>query len=427
MTTSPVARAEDARASDAPTGGGPNRPKGAALAGLSPFSSVAYRYLFAGTMLTMSGYFMQQVAQGWLVYDLTGSPTWLGIVSFAGGIPMLVLSLPAGVLVDRLDRRTVLIASQGLTALSIVALALLISAGVVQPWHVALIAFLSGAFFVVINPTRQALLPTAVARHELGSAIALMSAGTNSGRVVGPSLAGLLVAAFGAAAAFWAQAVGSVLALACASMLAPGPARHARRGSALQTLLEGLRYVRQDPTVLALMSLQAIPAFLIMPYVQLMPVFARDVLNSGPEGLGTLMTVMGVGSVLGSLGIVAFPPRRQGLTLLVSLAVFALLLVAFAASTSLPLSIGLMGLIGVAQAIYLAINNTLVQVATPDALQGRVMSIYMMTWGLLPLGSLPQGILADWLGAPVVVAGAGLLSALIVLVMAVRSPRLRQL
>ena len=175
------------------------------------------------------------------------------------------------------------------------------------------------------------------------------------------------------------------------------------------------------------MCLQAIPAFLLMPFVQLIPVFARDVLRAGPEGLGTLMTVMGIGSVLGSVGIVMFPPRRRGLALVVSLAVFALLLIAFAASTSLRLSIGLMALIGVAQAIYLAINNTLVQLATPDALQGRVMSIYLMTWGLLPLGSLPQGVLADWFGAPSVVAGAGLLGALIVLLMAVRSPTLRQL
>jgi len=255
VTPAEDVRASDARADDAPGGRAADRPKGGARSGLTPFSSIAYRYLFAGTMLTMSGYFMQQVAQGWLVYELTGSPTWLGIVSFAGGIPMLMLSLPAGVLVDRLDRRTVLIAAQGLTALVTVALAVLIATDLVEPWHVVMIAFLSGSFFVVINPTRQALLPTAVARHELGSAIALMSAGTNSGRVVGPSLAGLLVAAFGAATAFGVQAAASFLALACAYMLAPRPARHARRGSAVQNLLEGLGYVWRDPTVLALMGL----------------------------------------------------------------------------------------------------------------------------------------------------------------------------
>jgi hypothetical protein len=159
----------------------------------------------------------------------------------------------------------------------------------------------------------------------------------------------------------------------------------------------------------------------------LLPIFARDILEAGPEGLGTLMTVMGVGSVGGSVLIVMLPTRRQSLYLLVSLVSLSLLLVAFSASTSLLLSIGIMGLIGVAQAIYLATNNTLVQLAVPDSLQGRVMSVYMTTWGLMPLGALPQGILADLFGAPIVMGGTGLLSALVVLLMAVRRPALRQL
>jgi MFS family permease len=406
----------------------PERRSRGGFAGLTPFSSTAYRYLFLGTALTMTGYFMQQVAQGWLIYDLTDSPTWLGIVSFASGIPMLVLALPAGVVVDRLDRRTVLIAAQALTALVAVVLAALIATGLVQPWHVALTAFAGGCLLVLIIPARQALLPGTVGRSQLGPAIALMSAGTNSGRVIGPSLTGLLIAAFGAATAFAAQAAGFILALACAAMLAPRPAGgRARRPTAAQDLLEGLRYVWEDPTVLALMSLQAIPAFLIMPYTQLLPIFARDILRTGPEGLGTLMTVMGIGSVLGSVGIVLLPARRQGLLLLVSLAAFGLLLAAFAASTWMPLSIGIMGLIGVAQAIYLATNNALVQLAVPNALQGRVMSVYMTTWGLMPLGALPQGILADWFGAPIVLAGTGLLSCLVLVVMAARSPVLRGL
>ena len=407
--------------------GGPGRGPGGAFAGLTPFASAAYRYLFLGTALTMAGYFMQQVAQGWLIYDLTASPTWLGIVAFAGGIPMLVLALPGGVLVDRFDRRIVLIATQGLTALVAVVLAALIATGLVRPWHVALTALASGCLFVLIIPARQALLPTTVDRPRLGAAIALLSIGQSSGRVVGPSLTGLLIAAFGVATAFAVQAMGFLLALVCAAMLPRSAATRTPQRSAAQDLLEGLRYVRRDPTVLALMFLQAIPAFLLMPYTQLLPIFARDILQAGPEGLGTLMTAMGIGSVLGSFGIVLFPPRRQGVFLFVSLGAFGLLLAAFAASPWLSLSIGIMGQIGVAQAIYLATNTTLVQLAVPDALQGRVMSVYMTTWGLMPLGALPQGILADWLGAPIVVAGTGLLSCLVVVLMAVRSPALRRL
>jgi MFS family permease len=285
-----------------------------------------------------------------------------------------------------------------------------------------------GCLFVMIVPSRQALVAATVERSQLGVAIVLNSAGQNSGRVVGPSLAGLLIAGFGVAMSFAVQAGGFVLALLCAAMLPPQPsAGRARQSSAAQNLIEGLRYVWKNPTVLALMWLQAIPAFLLMPYSQVLPIFARDILQAGPEGLGTLMTAMGLGSVLGSVGIVLLPSRRQGRFLFVSLGAFGLLLAAFAVSTWLPLSIGLMGLIGVAQAIYLATNNTLVQLAVPDELRGRVMSVYMTTWGLMPLGALPQGLLADWFGAPIVVAGTGLLSSLIVALMAIRSPALRRL
>jgi hypothetical protein len=255
-----------------------------------------------------------------------------------------------------------------------------------------------------------------------------MSIGQNSGRVIGPALAGVLIAVLGVAMSFTVQAGGFVLALLCAAMLGPRPAAAtARKTSAAQSLKEGVSYVLRDRTVLALIALQAIPAFLIMPYNQLLPIFARDILHTGPDGLGLLMMANGIGSVLGSVAIVLLPFRRQGVFLFVSLASFGLLLAVFAESTWLPLSIGIMGLLGAAQAIYLASNNTLVQLTTPDELRGRVMSVYMMTWGLMPLGSLPQGLLADWIGAPAVATGTGLLAFLVVVLFALRSPTLRRL
>jgi predicted MFS family arabinose efflux permease len=396
--------------------------------GLAPFESQAYRYLFLGTALTMTGNFMQMVAQGWLIYDLTDSPTWLGIVSFARGLPMLLLALVAGVIVDRFDRRVVLITAQGLTALIAVILSVLIYTELVQPWHVAVCAFFAGCLFVLIIPSRQALVSATVPRGLLGPAIALMSTGQNSGRVLGPALAGVLIAVVGVAMSFAVQAAGFVLALLCAVMLGPQPpAAASRKISAFQSLLEGVRYVWQDPTVLALTLLQAIPAFLIMPYTQLLPIFARDILHTGPDGLGLLMMANGIGSVLGAVVIVLLPLRRQGLFLFTSLASFGLLLPLFAASTWLVLSIGIMGLLGVAQAIYLASNTTLVQLAAPDHLRGRVQSVFMMTFGLMPLGALPQGILADLIGAPVVIASTGLLAFLVVVVFAIRSPAIRRL
>jgi MFS family permease len=376
----------------------------------------------------MTGNFMQMVAQGWLIYDLTSSPAWLGVISFARGIPMLVLALAAGVLVDRLDRRLVLVTAQGATALVAIVLAALIFLDAIEPWHVALAAFLGGCLFVMIIPARQALVSATVERPMLGIAIGLMSTAQNSGRVLGPALAGVLIALLGTAMSFAVQAFGFVLALGCSTMLGPQPPRAgARSSSPLQSLLEGLRYVWEDSTVLALTSLQAIPAFLIMPYNQLLPIFARDILHTGPEGLGTLMAANGIGSVLGAVVIVLLPFRRQGIFLFVSLASFGLLLPAFAASTWLPLSTVIMGLLGAAQAIYLASNTTLVQLATPDELRGRVQSVFMMTFGLMSLGSLPQGFLADWLGAQAVVAGTGFLAFLVVIVFAVRAPAIRRL
>jgi MFS family permease len=415
----------------AAVGEAPGKPKqrsGGGASGLRPFASQAYRYLWIGTALTLTGNFMQQLAQGWLIYGLTDSPSWLGIVSFARGLPMLILALVAGVVVDRFDRRTVLVTAQGLTALVAIVQAALIFTGQVQPWHVALLAFIAGCLFVLIIPARQALVSTTVERPLLGPAIALMSTGQNSGRVLGPALAGVLIAALGVAMSFTVQAAGFVLALLCALMLGPRPpVASSRNLSAFSSLMEGVRYVWEDSTVLALMLLQAIPAFLIMPYTQLLPIFARDILHTGPDGLGMLMMANGIGSVLGAVLIVMLPFRRQGMFLFASLATFGLLLALFAMSTWLPLSTGIMGLLGGAQAIYLASNNTLVQVATPDELRGRVMSVYMMTWGLMPLGSLPQGVLADWLGAPVVAGGTGLLAGLVVILVAIRSPKIRGL
>jgi predicted MFS family arabinose efflux permease len=332
------------------------------------------------------------------------------------------------VLVDRFDRRVVLITGQGLTALVAIVLAGLIATGLVQPWHVAVTALASGCLFVLIIPARQALVSATVKRSQLSAAIALMSTGQNSGRVIGPSLAGVLIAAFGVAMSFAVQAGGFILALLCALMLGPQkPSGSARERSAVQNLKEGVAYVWNDSTVFALMLLQAIPSFLLMPYSQLLPIFARDILETGPDGLGVLMTVNGVGSVAGAVLCVLLPTRKQGIFLFASLGTFALLLACFAVSRWLPLSVGIMGLMGVAQAIYLATNNTLVQVATPDELRGRVMSVYMTTWGLMPLGALPQGVLADLVGAPAVAIATGLLGCLVVVSVAARSPALRKL
>jgi predicted MFS family arabinose efflux permease len=172
--------------------------------------------------------------------------------------------------------------------------------------------------------------------------------------------------------------------------------------------------------------LAGVACLLVLPYTNLLPIFARDILQAGPSGMGLLVGATGVGSVIGSFGIAFFTPRRPGLVLLASVVAFCLLLIAFALSTNLWLSVALSGLMGLAQSVFLATNNTLIIVATPDELRGRVMSVYITTWGMIPLGALPQGILAEHLGAPSVVVAAAIIGTLAVLLIGLFEPRLRE-
>jgi MFS family permease len=406
----------------------PARPTWHTRGPLAPFASVDFRNLWVGSVLAWSCQFLQLVAFGWVVYELTDSPIWLGIVSFARGIPMLLLSLPGGVLVDRVDRRKLLIVTQVVGAAIPALLALMLWTGTAQPVYIAIAAFMTGALNVLVIPARQALIPGSVPRGQAASAIALTTAGTNAGRVLGPSFGGLVMAALGLGATFALQALMMIGALLPTLWLPPDRGeRRTSTASPLESLLDGLRYVWQDRTVFSLMVLAGVTCLLVLPYTNFLPIFARDILQAGPAGMGLLVGATGVGSVIGSLGIALLPPRRLGVMLILSVLVFSLLLIAMAVSTNLWLSVVLMALMGLAQSVFLATNNTLIIVATPDELRGRVMSVYITTWGFIPLGALPQGVLADWFGAPAVVAGAAVVCVVVVALIGLREPRLREI
>jgi predicted MFS family arabinose efflux permease len=281
----------------------------------------------------------------------------------------------------------------------------------------------------IIFPTRQALVPNTVERADLPNAIAVNSAMMNGSRVIGPSLAGLIMGSVGAAACFFLQAGGFLWALIMSSQIAlPAPVAEPQRGSPLQSLLAGFAYIRSSGEVLALLGLAAIPTICGMPYIQMLPVMARDVLGTGPEGFGLLLGSSGVGALAGSLLIAALGPlRRKGAWLLVAATAFGLLLCLFATARSLPMAMLLVGFAGVAQAIYMALNNTLLQTLVPDRFRGRVMSVYMLTWGLMPLGTLPVGLVAEHYGAPLAITLGGGVCALFSLLTALGRPLLRRL
>jgi MFS family permease len=395
---------------------------------LSALAHRDYRLLFAGTAATQTGNWMQQVALGWLVLDLTGSGFYLGLAGFLRSIPQLFFSVPGGILADRTDRARLLAATQGLSALLSLLLALLIWSGRVEVWQVLLLTFLIGSAMALLFPVRQTLVSTAVPRRDLANAVGLNSANNNLNRTLGPALAGILVTSVGVAACFFLQAAGLFFALwTSVAMRVPRQERVARPGSPLGDLAEAWAYVRGTPAVAGLLLSALVPTALGMPYMALLPMFARD-LGIGAGGLGMLMTVLGCGSIAGSVVFSAAGDfSGKGRVMLLSAGAFGLALLGLAASGTLPLTLASLFGAGFASSIYQAANNTLLQSIVPDALRGRVLSAYILTWGVMPLGTLPLGWMADQTGAPAAVGLAGALVVLFSLAVALRLPAVRAL
>ncbi|MCC6630059.1 MAG: MFS transporter, partial [Chloroflexi bacterium] len=251
----------------------------------------------------------------------------------------------------------------------------------------------------------------------------------NGSRVVGPSLAGIIMGWTSAAGCFALQAVGFAWALVMSFQLKlPPRPEPVRRTSPLQSLLEGFDYIRANAEVTALLGLAAIPTIFAMPYMQMLPVMARNELGTGPEGAGLLLAASGAGALCGSLMIAYLGSiRRKGAWLLSAATAFGLLLVLFSTARTLPMAMGLLALAGAAQSVYMSLNNTLLQTIVPDQFRGRVMSVYMLCWGLMPLGTLPVGLIAQTHGAPVAVALGGAICALFSLLTAAKRPILRGL
>jgi MFS family permease len=373
---------------------------------------------------------LQQVAQGWLAYDLTGSAAFLAVIGLSRAAPSLLLTLPAGVLADRYDRRHMMMASQFLGMLNASALAWLVATGLIEPWHL-LVTSLFGAITMSFNmPARQALVPQLAGDEAIANAIALNSIAFNTSRVLGPALAGALIGFWGISACFMVQAVGFVWALAWTAAISANGAPlwgDGPRESLWASLTGGLRYVKDSPVISGLLTIAAVPILLGMSYMQLMPVMARDVLNVGASGMGMLMTTLGVGSVVGSFlsaSLSEYP--RKGALLIVAGCVLGAGLVAFALAPGLIPSLGSLLVLGVAQALIMAMNQTLLNLAIVDEFRGRVLSVYMMTWNLSPLVFMPLGWLTDFTGPRVTLAMAGVLTALSILVIGARVPAVRE-
>ncbi|HTT68183.1 MAG TPA: MFS transporter [Gemmatimonadales bacterium] len=394
----------------------------------SPFGALRhrnFRLFFFGQGTSLVGTWMQIVAQGWLVLELTNSPFYVGLVSALGSLPIMLVSLPAGVFVDRVNKRRLVVLTQTLSLLQALVLAILIWTHRIALWQVAAIAVFLGTVNAFDTPARQAFVIEMVGREDLGTAIALNSSAFNAARVVGPSLAGILIGAVGLGWCYFLNAVSYVAVIWGLLKMRLAPfVRPDHSGDGWAQFREGARFVRRDRRVLALVGMMAVVSVFGFPFLVLMPVFARDVLRVGPSGLGFMSASVGVGAVIAALGLAMFGPRvGKGRILMWTGPIYGAALVSFAAAPAFALALPALALAGAAMILNNAVTNTLLQTIVPDALRGRVMGFYAFVFlGMAPFGAFQAGWLAEHLGAPMAVAVGGLVCGLSSLVIWRRVP-----
>ena len=398
---------------------------------LGTFSSLRhlnFRYLWFGTLCMSGGQWIQQVTLGWLLYDLTGSSVLLGLLNGLRAVPFLIASPIAGVAADRMDRKKLILGTQYALIMTTVAMGLLVASGFLEVWHLFAFTLITGVTWAFVDPVRQTLVPALVPREDLMNAVALNSAAFNLTKIIGPSLGGILIVFSGAAGNFFVQSVAYLGVLASIHwMCIPPTPSEARQSSALANLKEGLAYVWSNPSVFALMATALVPRIFAVPYQTLMPVFQKDVLQVGPEGLGVLLAAPGAGAMLAGLMLATLANRvkRQGVLMLVSLVSLGIVMNLFSWTTSFPMAILALIAVGGCQVFYMATTNTMLQVIVPDHLRGRVMSIYALDRGLMPVGALMAGVSAHMIGAPATVSYMGLVVILLAILVAWRAPVVR--
>jgi MFS family permease len=369
-----------------------------------------FRLFFAGQFISLTGTWMQTVAQSWLVYRLTGSVVLLGLISFAGQIPVFLLAPFGGVIADKYNRQRILVITQTVSMLTAFVLAILTLTQTIEVWHLFVLAVCFGLANAFDIPTRQAFVADMVGREDLLNAIALNSTMFNGARIVGPAIAGILVAVVGEGWCFFVNSTSYIAVIAGILLMKITPVVREVKGSTLSNIAEGFRFVAQNPPVRSLLLLLGLVSLMGMPYAVLMPIFADKILGGGSQTLGLLMGASGTGALTAAL-LLASRKNVFGLGkwVLFASAGLGASLILFSFSNNFYLSLLFMLPIGFSMMTQMSSSNTLIQAMVPDELRGRVMSVYsMMFMGMAPLGALMAGSLAGILGAPNTVALGGL-------------------
>ena len=370
-----------------------------------------FRLMWIGACTSSVGTWMQIVAQGWLIYRLSHSAFLLALDQFLGGIPIFLFTLIGGVVADRVERRKVLLASQYIQMASATILTVLVVTGTVQIWHILALSFVSGFAQAFGGPAYSALIPTLVDREDMPNAIALNSIQFNLAVTVGPALAGQALAKLGESWCFGLNALSFLAPVTTLLMIRSTFLPPTTTESVVASLKQGIRFVRRQGSMEALIVLAFCMTALAMPMRTYIPVFVKDIFHRGPETYGNLLSVMGVGSIIGSLGVAGLGNiRNKGRFAITTLMCLGLGISGFALSKSLPLSYAMLVIVGSSMMAVFATVTSLVQLITTNEMRGRVMSVYNCAFrGGMPMGNLVSGWLVPVFHAPIILGINGLL------------------
>ena len=397
-----------------PSGNG-NRPVLPAPTGWrKTFSSLQgnrdFRNLFIGNIGFFFGMNMMIILRGWLVQDKWDNAAYLGFIMAAVAVPMLLISPIAGVVTDRVDRRKLLIVAQSWLVVINGFVAVLIITDVIQFWHLLIVSSITGAAFAFNMPGRQALVATLVPRERLMNATALSTAMMNISRIIGPLIGAALIVPIGIGGAYVVATGFYASAVAVTFLLPNMPPQREKEFTFFEDLVGGFSYIKNNSMLLSLMLFATVPMIFAMPYMILLPVFADRVWDVGENGFAMMQAASGIGGLIGAMFIANMDSYPKKTRLLVGGAfAFGGFLILFALSPAFWMGLVMLGLVGLGSMVFMTVNNTSIQLVIPDEMRGRVMSVMMMTFGLMPLGAVPAGVAAESIGVRPVVAIAGTL------------------
>lgn len=410
-----------------------SNPETRRLGVLSSFSSLRYRdfrTLWISNSLSGMAYWTLMVGRGWLVYEITASPLWVGVITFASMITFLVVTPVAGLLADRIDRRKLILLTMGVDLLAALALALLAMTGAAREWHLALLAFVGGVASATLQPTAAALVPNQVPPGELMNAISLNTAARQGARLVGPGLAGPIMLAVGVEGVFWLAVGFLVLGLGQAFGIRTVSTGAVRSGAGVvENMAAGAVYAYRNQGIGLVLVLVTFHCALTMSFESLMPSFSRQVLHAGGATYSSLITAVGAGALVGTLAIAAVrSENRKGKLLLITGVASAIGPIALAASSVPALAIMSAAVMGASEVAFMAIATTFVQVLAPDALRGRISALFLMqAGGIMAFSNLWNGYMAERWNAPVVLLGTAAVFLAVLLAISVVRPYMRQL